>query len=49
MPCIPGAIGGAVAPDSRPKLVTYRRSEAYDGYSICVGDDEVGDWLELIE
>lgn len=24
-------------------------SESYDGYSIVVGDDEVGDWLELIK
>jgi hypothetical protein len=24
-------------------------AESYDGYSIVVGDDEVGDWLELIE
>jgi hypothetical protein len=25
------------------------RTEGYDGYSIVIGDDEVGDWVELLD
>lgn len=25
------------------------RDEAYDGYSIVIGDEEIGDWLEPID
>jgi hypothetical protein len=52
---LPTSRGFHTAPEDYERLerdlipVEDLRSAKYDGYSIVVSDDEVGEWLEAVE